>query len=361
MGFKSEENVGPMHDRYSKALVSCEKDQFDISYFCGGTSAEWDPTNQALGGSEQAVVNLSEEWTKLGKRVAVYGKLTTEREHNGVRYLSWKQFPFHKRHSVVILWRMSGVNCGLPFNIKTEKLFVDFHDNNFVFRHAYTPYVHKIDALFFKSRFHLEEYQKQFGESPKCKVVPNGIRVEEFEKSTGVQRDPYRFCYCSCYSRGLLELLMHVWPAIRAKEPRAELHVYYGIDSIADAQSKQHIMFLMGQPGVMDHGRRPVDEIVREKQRSTFHLYVTGCPGETDCISIRESLVAGCIPLISNSGVFKERDGLHFDLEKGYQNVAEGTLELLGMTEFLEMARQKLKTSKTICSWKDVAEEWLKI
>ena len=81
----------------------------------------------------------------------------------------------------------------------------------------------------------------------------------------------------------------------------------------------------MGQPGVMDHGRRPMDEIIKEKWKSSFHLYITDCEGEIDCISIRESLCTGCIPLISKSGVFDKRDGLHFNLDKTqqrYQNIS---------------------------------------
>ena len=361
-GYKSEVDIrdvmgSEMFERYSNIFVTGERDEFDISYFCGGTSIEWDPVCQSLGGSEQAVVNLSAAWVRSGKKVAVYG-LVPECEYKGVQYRSWKNFPFHKKHSTVVLWRPSGINCGLPFNIKTDKLWVDFHDNILIFRHAYTPYIHKVDTFFFKSQFHLEEYEKNFGATPNHRIIPNGIRVDVFEENNSVVRDPYRFCYCSCYGRGLLDLLAHVWPLIRRNEPRAELHVYYGIESLNDQRLKQNLIYLMGQPGVMDHGRRPADEIAREKQRSTFHLYITDCPGEIDCISIRESLVAGCIPLLSNTGVFKNRDGLHFDLEKGWPSIAGGIVKLLEKPQFLDMAREQFKSSKTICSWDQVSDEW---
>ena len=352
-----------MLERYSSLFVVGEQDPYDISYFCGGTSIEWDVTSQSLGGSEQAVVNLAQEWGKMGKKVAVYAKLKSECNINGVEYLQWNSFPFHKQHNTVILWRMSGINCGLPFKIRTKKLWVDYHDNNFVFRHKYLPYIDKIDKIFFKSEFHLESYQQFFNfKIDNYAVVPNGIRIKEFNQieNVNVSRQPYRFCYCSCYSRGLLELLQFVWPIIIANEPRAELHVYYGINSIDDPQLKQNLMFLMGQVGIMDHGRKPVDIIAREKQMSTFHLYVTECPGETDCISIRESLVAGCIPLISNSGVFKNRDGLHFNLDKkDYQSIANGILNVMKKPDFLDLCRKQFGQSKTICSWESVAQEWL--
>lgn len=353
--------------RYSSIFVKNEVSEFDICYLTGGTSIEWDPTSQSLGGSEQAVVQLSTEWTKMGKKVAVYGKLTKETVYNGVTFIEWNKFPFHKQHNVVVLWRMSGINCYLMYPIKSKKLFVDYHDNNFVFRHKYLPYTNKIDKIFFKSDFHLEYYEKHFNiklEPERYTIIPNGLRMSDFNENPGVQREPFRFCYCSCYTRGLVELLQFVWPFIFHHFPQAELHVYYGMDGIQDPNQRQQMMVLLGQPGVMDHGRRPMKEIILEKWKSTFHLYVTDCIGEIDCISIRESLVTGCVPLLSNSGVFKNRDGLHFDLDKtpeGYQKIAQGICNLLTKPEFIEMCRQRFKTSPTVMNWQTIAQQWVEL
>ena len=37
-----------------------------IVYYCGENEIAWDPEDKKLGGSEQAVVQLSEQWTKKG-------------------------------------------------------------------------------------------------------------------------------------------------------------------------------------------------------------------------------------------------------------------------------------------------------
>ena len=365
----AEDLIGKeMIERYSSIFVKYEPSEYDISYFCGGTSIEWDPESKSLGGSEQAVIHLCNEWTKMGKKVAVYGKLTKEGKFNGTEFIDWKRFPFHQAHNIVILWRMSGINSGLLFPIKTKNLWVDGHDNNWVFRHPYLPYTDKVSKIFFKSQFHVDEYIRFFKQKDSTfkigdyTIIPNGIRIDSFTPQEGITREPFRFCYASCYTRGLLETLAYVWPVIFQNEPRAELHVYYGMDGIQDQQQRQQLMMLMGQPGVMDHGRRPVDEIAMEKQRSTFHLYLSRTPGEIDCISVRESLVAGCIPLISNYGVFKDRDGLHFDVDEtpqSYQRAASGILNLMKKPEFLQMCRQQFNVSKTIMNWQTVAEEWL--
>ena len=353
-----------LFDRYNSIFNKSEQSEFDISYTTGGTSIDWDPTSKSLGGSEQAVLHLSTEWVKMGKKVAVYGKVP-EMVFNGIHFIDWKKFPFHKHHNIVILSRMASINCFLPFPIKAKKLFVDYHDNNFVFRHEYLKYTHKIDKIFFKSDFHLDYYQKHFNLTLKPEqynIIPNGLRVSDFSESPQIKRELYRFCYCSCYTRGLIELLMYVWPLIYRNEPRAEFHIYYGMDSV-DQDTRQNLALLMGQPGVMDHSRRPVEDIVKEKWKSSFHLYITDCPGEIDCISIRESLITGCIPLISKLGVFEKREGLHFDLDKtqqGYQRIALGILNLLAKPDFIEICRQRFHLSSTIMDWKTIAQEWEK-
>jgi hypothetical protein len=131
-----------------------------------------------------------------------------------------------------------------------------------------------------------------------------------------------------------------------------------------DQQLKQNLMFLMGQPGVMDHGRRNVEEIIVEKWRSSFHLYITECEGEIDCISIRESLITGCIPLISKSNVFQEREGIHFDCienDQALNQIGMNILNLLQSQDKLDNLRQVFKKSNTIISWVEVSNYILSI
>jgi len=354
-------------ERYSKLYKNTHVSDYDIVYFTGGTSIEWNPTDKSLGGSEQAVVHLATEWVKLGKRVAVYGKIP-ECQLNGVDFLDWKTFKYSGKYKTLVLWRLAGVNCMLQFPINAEKLFVDLHDNIYQFRFDYSKYAHKIDKIFFKSNYHLECYNAHFKEKlpvDRYTVIVNGIRESDFNvkpKDTP-ERNPFRFCYCSCYTRGLAEILMYIWPVVHKYEPRAEFHVYYGMNYVQDQQFKQQMLMLLSQPGVMDHGRVGMDLVIREKWQSSFHLYITDTTGEIDCISIRESLSAGCIPLLSKFGVFKDRDGIHFDLvrdsQESYSRIAQGILNLLAKPELHQMFRDKLLLSPTLVGWNQVAQAWL--
>jgi hypothetical protein len=117
----------------------------------------------------------------------------------------------------------------------------------------------------------------------------------------------------------------------------------------------------MGQPGVMDHGRKPLETIIEEKYASSFHLYLCTCDAEIDCISIKESIIAGCIPIISNFGVFKERDGIHldFDDDKKIKLTAVYIIDLLKNPKKVDQYRNQIEKWKTnISSWEQISLEW---
>jgi hypothetical protein len=59
-----------------------------------------------------------------------------------------------------------------------------------------------------------------------------------------------------------------MWPVIHHLEPRAELHVYYGMNNVKDENFKNALTKLLAMPGVMDHGRQPMELIIREKYLS---------------------------------------------------------------------------------------------
>ena len=60
----------------------------------------------------------------------------------------------------------------------------------------------------FKSDFHKTEFEKFYSTENKYAIIPNGIKVNEFSNNwDNVNRDLYRFCYVSYYTRGLEQIL----------------------------------------------------------------------------------------------------------------------------------------------------------
>lgn len=348
---------------------------YDIVYFCGCFSIKWVPNDTSLGGSEQAVVQLSKEWVKRGKRVAVYGEFKSgdfQETVDGVQYYHYNYFNPYQTFNTLILWRLFGTSpvVTIPSSIlQADKILVDVHDNLPEHYERICAGIQRIDKIMFKSKFHVAEYEKISNVRlpwSKVGVVLNGVQLDVFKQpGQPIDRQPFRFCYCSSYSRGLIAI-MNLWSHIVKLEPRAELHLYYGIDlNPNDPLFQAYVNALVNVTGVCDHGRKTLDIVAEEKRRSMFHMYPTNTKGEIDCISIRESLVAGCIPILSKVNVFEERDGYflegNIDDESNYSQMAADIIALARNKEHCDALRENLSGSSTITAWSDAADSWLKI
>jgi hypothetical protein len=340
---------------------------YDIVYYAGDLQPDWRPESKSLGGSEQAIVHLSESWAKLGYKVAVYGNVEKNTTVNDVAYFKNYLFPYSQKQNVLILWRLSGCII-LPLNPKANVILADFHDPLLPYCKFLKGYADMIDGFMFKSEHHAKQFETTLFrlEDEKRIIIPNGVRVADFTPKEGdPERDPFRVCYVSSYDRGLVWMVKGLWPIIQQLEPRAELHVYYGMDSISDPQLRQLLLESFATMQIMDHGRQPVDVIRREKMRSGFQLYPTHHIWEIDCISVKESLVTGCIPILAKTGVFLERDGFFIDFN--IQDPATLTKPAIEIVKLMrdharaDKLREEYAKSKTIVSWEQTAESWLPI
>lgn len=144
----------------------------EICYFANFGQAhfeKWDDTSleKGIGGSETAVIRLSQEWAKLGYKVTVFGDPKQIGERDGVTYLPWYMFNKKDKFNIFIQWR-SGHLAG---KISTKKFYIDLHD--VWYEYDYLDRIDHIDKIFVKS-----EYHKSFGKSlpqDKFVVISNGI------------------------------------------------------------------------------------------------------------------------------------------------------------------------------------------
>lgn len=359
--------------KYEEAALGFKRhekeSEYDIVYYCGGLSPLWSPDQSSLGGSEQAVVELSKYWVKMNYKVAVYSNIEKEMKLDGVNYYKDINFKSSLKYNILILWRPFGADTIFNFDFKAKKLIIDLHDLGGT--KLLIDNLSKIDYIFAKSKFHAYSIYYKLPEGIKQEVqkktryLMNGIRINKFNKNSGIKREPFRLCYTSCYTRGLETLLKYFFPKLKKLIPEAELHIYYGFpksDDFKEFNNQMH-QLIFNTDGVFEHGRVGVDKIIEEKYKSNFHLYYTSSTAETDCIAIRESLVAGCIPIISNKNVFHERDGLKFDYDvekiSSYEKIAEEVADCMKNMKKCDELRDILKKSKTIKSWEEIGKEWL--
>ena len=337
-----------------------------IVYICGACPMEFGPSDNDLGGSEQAVVQLSRCWAKKGRPVVVYGKVK-EGMKDGVDYRNIDELNLADTFDIAVFWRSFGIRL-LPL-IKARLRLIDLHDSwdpkNYV---APKQILELADYVMVKSKYHRSLYP--YVPDNKIKIVMNGVQVSLFEKILAKvpneNRDPHRFIYASTYERGLEPILKYTWPKIKKAIPDATFHIFYGMNRLARTPLGARLFKLFKQPGVEEHGRVDLEEIAKQKAISGFHLYVSNSPTEIDCISVRESLLCGSIPVLGTDYVFRERDGIHItgstDNSTTYKKAASVVIGSIKRgSEYLEKKRIEFKKSDTIISWERVSELWAKL
>lgn len=397
-------------------MIPHDRSSYDIVYYCG-MSSMWSPESDNLGGSEQAVKHLSEEWVNtFGKTVAVYTslclvkcsecdkssrkiihinpslfmddscdscKVINQNRHmrvNGVDYFNFNQFQVSRPYKQLILWRNYGVNPLIHYDLKCERLHIDLHDS-FIDPNVLSKYEKKITGnLFFKSSFHLLAFEllcKKAQINPKIfegriAIIPNGLRTKELlidkdENEHFQKRNMNALLYCSCYTRGLRNILLHFWPTFKQLVPDAEFHVCYGMNLVNDVSFKQEMNWLLNLPGVHHHGKVGIDKVRELKQYCGFHFYYSGTLAETDCISIRESVLLGCLPVLSNLNVFGERQGIKIEGDpsnpEDQVKAAHMLSNIINEKKYNEKSFRMLKIEfihkSFLQDWREIAQTWI--
>lgn len=351
-------------NRIPKAMKGCIWPAKSIVYLCGNSRVPFGPSDKDLGGSEQAVVQLSKCWTEQGYSVVVYGNIK-ETKKDGVEYRNIHKLNLADTFNIAIFWRSYGIRM-LPL-VKAKCRIIDLHDSwdpkNYV---APKEMLELADYIMVKSNYHRSLYP--YIPNSKIKVIMNGVQVDLFNSILSnipeSNRDPHRFIYASTYERGLEPLLKYTWPRIKKAIPDATFHIFYGLNRLAKTPLGDRLLNLFKQPGVYEHGRVDLEEIAKEKAIAGFHLYVSNSETEIDCISVRESLLCGAIPVLGNDYVFSERDGLHVQgstmnpsTYKKAASIVIGSIK--HGNEYLNKKRDEFKKSNTIISWKDISKEWI--
>lgn len=400
-----------------------EPSEYDIVWHCG-LSSPWSPTQQDLGGSEQAVKHLSEQWVRDGKRVAVYTTLKNpqcercakyqasnavqvtdwiknarscklcwranrDKEYpvvlDGVHYYHFSDFHLNRQYNTVILWRKYGMVPLLNYDIQCKRLLVDLHDTT-TDAQLICDNIHKISRICVKSEWHRDAVLYQvskirpqmiIGVREKMFVHVNGIRAEipkllsRYPERTLLSKDAHvQLLYCSCYTRGLREILLYFWPKFHDLYPQSTLHICYGMELVQDEAFKREMEFLFRQPGVKEYGKLTLDRVIELKCKCHYHYYFTETQAETDCISIRESAYCGCTPVLNSKGVFLERTGILLEGNSKSEEDQHKCARIL--VERIKSLRSgsSCQTMNTVISdhratdfvfWNEVASVWLDI
>jgi hypothetical protein len=98
------------------------------------------------------------------------------------------------------------------------------------------------------------------------------------------------------------------WVRLINTYPGSELHVW---ESPGD-DKKKVVGHIQTMRGIVLHGQAGITEMIRERFKSSVHLYLEDVD-VVSCDKLRMSALAGCIPIMPARGVYKELGGVNVD------------------------------------------------
>lgn len=180
----------------------------------------------------------------------------------------------------------------------------------------------------------------------------------------------HKLIYASSPDRGL-DILLTMWPDIKAKFPDAELHVAYGwkvFDMVAANNAermawKKDVMEAMNQSGITDHGRIGKEELRVLRQSCGIWAYPTYFT-EINCITALEMQRDGVVPVTMTLAALKETvgsgiqiDGDIYDKETK-EAYLEAILSLMGDDKRWEEESAKGRAFAKDYDWSKIAKDW---
>lgn len=279
----------------------------DLVIYCGQTSFDWNPElfkTKGFGGSEEAVINLSREFAKLGWNVTVYNTCGHKpMTVDGVTYRPFWEWNYRDKQDVTILWRWAKP---LDAEINSTKIFVDLHD--VVPAGEFNEgRLKKLTGIFVKSQFHRSLFPNVPDE--KFIIVPNGIDTSLFEK---VKKDPYLMINTSSPDRSL-NVLPKLFKKVKERVPMAKMQWAYGWELFekVHANDEKKLQWAkdtqkaMREAGIEVLGRVTQAEVAKLYSKATVFAYPTEF-AEIDCISARKAQAAGCVPITTDFAALNE-------------------------------------------------------
>jgi glycosyltransferase involved in cell wall biosynthesis/GT2 family glycosyltransferase len=274
-----------------------------VFHIAPGPGHAWDAehTEEGVGGSEIAAIQLTTELAKLGHRIYVFNYCKVPGIYNGVIWDSLDKFDvFEKTHAIDVLV----VSRWPEFRFVNPKTRVYFwaHDLNYYNRINATNWQY-FDKFLVLSKYHYRFFSSAYPFIPSSyfEIMSNGLDLTRFDQT--VERNNKKLIYSSNPDRGVA-VLIDMFEELHKWDPKLELHVFgYYPDNIRKSPT-----YWRDMPGLIYRGYTPQKELAAEYMSSKLWLYP--CTWlETFCITAIEAQAAGTPAIASDWGCLRERVG----------------------------------------------------
>jgi glycosyltransferase involved in cell wall biosynthesis len=342
-------------------LLAYAQQSIGIFTFPVSGQGPWDPDSikQGIAGSEEAVIYVGQELANLGYRVVVYGNPPAgsrySEPNSNPRYIHVAQDD-KASFDIALSWRQPTNAAQLKTRARTVYLWP--HDT---YHWPLRPeQINGFDDVLWLTQWQRQQWiSANPGFAQFTKIFGNGIQPGQFNP-VAARSNPYSCVYGSNYARGL-EVLLDIWPAVKARYPLATLDIYYGwqhwgrLSPEKEAKMRAQIAVL---PDVRDHGRVGHEELNRAFETASLWTYPCIAP-ETFCITGLRAQMAGAVPVII------EGSALSDTVQHGYkctnpQDYLKTLLQAMEQAEKISLEdRQKMgQFVLDQYTWKAIASRW---
>jgi GR25 family glycosyltransferase involved in LPS biosynthesis/glycosyltransferase involved in cell wall biosynthesis len=342
----------------------CKKSN-KVLIYTGFSNSPWNHTygiNNALGGSETAVINLANQLSSVFE-IFICGSVGEEIvENKNIRYINLDTIksiaqttPFH----TIIVSRYISFYEMYP-QISFYQSFIWGHDIilfnygcNVETNTILKKWDKKIKGCICQTNWHKNLFSNYYPElKDKFYVINNGIEIDNFTyKQIKITN---RFIYTSCSERGL-DKLLELWPSIVEHLPDAELFICsYNHFPHNDYENKLNEI-IKSYSNVKHLGKLNKEKLYELMSTAEYWLYPTNF-NETSCITAMEMLMseviciyyplAGLIDTLGDYGIpVKSGDEIN-------------TIVNLSMKQKQDI-KKRGKSYALSCSWENRKNIWL--
>lgn len=354
-----------------------------VILYAPGAYEQWSPASintTGIGGSETCLTYLAIGLSKRGYDVRVYADAVPGIIGNTVWRPASRFRATEKADAVIVSRAPQTFDVDLHAPVRALWCHDATYGDMLTPRRA--ERITDVIALSKWSRSMLHEIYP-FLDEAQTRVIRNGV---SFETMNGEPKFPHGnrgfderkpVCiYSSSADRGL-DVLLALWPQIREQVPEAELHVYYGwetLDKMAAMRPdllvfKHKVLELVDaaggeQGGVHMKGRIGQFDLYEAMQEARVWSYPTYFT-ETSCIGAMEARAAGLAVVTSKLAALEETVGDHgllLDVNEnqhpGPEQFAGIVSKLLADEEHWTRWHEKALDGIEECSWERRLDDW---
>lgn len=317
------------------------------------------PYTQPLGGGESSLCYLAVELARLGHEVVLLNNTTTPGIHLGVNCIDRNRVNIVqelRRFDRIVVLNVPVASRLRPALGAASRLILwsgDAHDMPRAKNLATADERVAWDAFALKSAWQKRRFVERFGVPPERAVVLRNAISPHFMNlfpnalsMVAHKQGPPILAYTSTPFRGL-EVLLDVFPGIRAAVPGVTLRVYSSMKVYQwpDEPDPYEGLYerCRNMAGVEYLGSLPQPALA-EALRSASVLAYPSTYAETSCISVLEAMAAGCRIVTTDLGALPETTAGHASLIAQRRN-AEDRVRFA--TDFLQSTIAALNEFRT--------------